>query len=179
LCRLGGAFSAASLSAAPNCPSSRQTAGVVLGAITVVLGVPGAARADQEGISDPHDVRTRLDMMSAAAVSRPGPTTIRISFPAEVLGGATVYRYAVAAEDDVNGDGSAVGRLVSPRGGDRCGRCPRAPPVIGPESEPAGHGVGRSPVPAAVRRRRAPGRRRPDRSRDSARSSSSSHRGIR
>ena len=36
--------------------------------------------------------------IAPAAVSRPGPSVIRVSFPAEVLGGASVYRYAVDAE---------------------------------------------------------------------------------
>ncbi|MGH9010178.1 MAG: hypothetical protein ACRDYF_10080, partial [Acidimicrobiia bacterium] len=36
--------------------------------------------------------------VAPASVSRPGPTAIRVSFPAEVLGGASVYRYAVDAE---------------------------------------------------------------------------------
>lgn len=36
--------------------------------------------------------------IAPAAVSRPGPGTIRVSFPAEVLGDAGVYRYAVSAE---------------------------------------------------------------------------------
>jgi LPXTG-motif cell wall-anchored protein len=35
--------------------------------------------------------------VAAAAVSRPAPTAIRVSFPAEVLGDAAVYRYAVDA----------------------------------------------------------------------------------
>ncbi len=37
-------------------------------------------------------------VIAPAAVSRPGPTAIRVSFPAEVLGDASVYRYAVNAE---------------------------------------------------------------------------------
>lgn len=36
--------------------------------------------------------------IATAAVSRPGPTTIRVSFPSEVLGDAAEYRYAVNAE---------------------------------------------------------------------------------
>jgi LPXTG-motif cell wall-anchored protein len=36
--------------------------------------------------------------IAPAAVSRPGPSAIRVSFPAEVLGGAPAYRYAVDAE---------------------------------------------------------------------------------
>ena len=36
--------------------------------------------------------------IAPASVSRPGPTAIRVSFPAEVLGDASVYRYAVNAE---------------------------------------------------------------------------------
>jgi hypothetical protein len=36
--------------------------------------------------------------VAPASVSRPGPTLIRVSVPAEVLGGAPVYRYAVNAE---------------------------------------------------------------------------------
>ncbi len=39
--------------------------------------------------------------VAPAAVSRPGPTTIRVSFPAELLGGAPTYRYAVNAEGDL------------------------------------------------------------------------------
>ena len=35
--------------------------------------------------------------IAPAAVSRPGPNVIRVSFPAEVLGDAAVYRYAVDA----------------------------------------------------------------------------------
>lgn len=42
--------------------------------------------------------------LAPAAVSRPGPTVIRVSFPAAVLG-APVYRYAVGAEADSDGDG--------------------------------------------------------------------------
>ena len=37
-------------------------------------------------------------LIAPAAVSRPGPAAIRVAFPAEVLGGAPVYRYAVDAE---------------------------------------------------------------------------------
>jgi len=43
--------------------------------------------------------------LAPAAVSRPGPTAIRVSFPAGVLGGVPVYRYAVDAESDGDGDG--------------------------------------------------------------------------
>ena len=43
--------------------------------------------------------------IAPATVSRPGPTVIRVSFPAELLGGAPVYRYAVDAEADFDGDG--------------------------------------------------------------------------
>lgn len=36
--------------------------------------------------------------IAPAAVSRPGPAAVRVSFPAAVLGDAAVYRYAVTAE---------------------------------------------------------------------------------
>jgi LPXTG-motif cell wall-anchored protein len=36
--------------------------------------------------------------VAPASVSRPGPTVIRVSFPAAVFGDASVYRYAVDAE---------------------------------------------------------------------------------
>ncbi|HZI38015.1 MAG TPA: LPXTG cell wall anchor domain-containing protein [Acidimicrobiia bacterium] len=36
--------------------------------------------------------------IAPATVSRPGPSAVRVSFPAEVLGDAAVYRYAVNAE---------------------------------------------------------------------------------
>ena len=39
-------------------------------------------------------------LIAPAAVSRPGPTAIRVQFPAGVLGGVPQYRYAVAAEGD-------------------------------------------------------------------------------
>jgi hypothetical protein len=39
--------------------------------------------------------------VASATVSRPGPTAIRVSFPAELLGGAATYRYAVNAEGDL------------------------------------------------------------------------------
>lgn len=39
--------------------------------------------------------------VASATVSRPGPTAIKVSFPAELLGGAATYRYAVNAEGDL------------------------------------------------------------------------------
>ncbi len=39
-------------------------------------------------------------LIAPAAVSRPGPTAISVAFPANVLGGAPVYRYAVDAQGD-------------------------------------------------------------------------------
>jgi LPXTG-motif cell wall-anchored protein len=45
------------------------------------------------GVKDPAG-----HQIAPAAVSRPGPSVIRVSFPAAVLGGAPVYRYAVDAE---------------------------------------------------------------------------------
>lgn len=48
--------------------------------------------------------------VAAAAVSRPGPTAIRVSFPAEVLGDTAVYRYAVDA-------GAAGDRDLAPNSG--------------------------------------------------------------
>jgi hypothetical protein len=45
--------------------------------------------------------------LAAAAVSRPGPTVIKVSFPVAALGGAGAYRYAVNAghtEGDGGGD---------------------------------------------------------------------------
>jgi LPXTG-motif cell wall-anchored protein len=48
--------------------------------------------------------------VATAAVSRPGPTAIRVSFPAELLGDAPVYRYAVDA-------GAASERDLAPNAG--------------------------------------------------------------
>ena len=39
-------------------------------------------------------------LVAPAAVSRPAPNAVRVSFPVGVLGGAAVYRYAVDAEAD-------------------------------------------------------------------------------
>ncbi|MGH7317788.1 MAG: hypothetical protein ACREJS_16185, partial [Candidatus Rokuibacteriota bacterium] len=38
--------------------------------------------------------------VATATVSRPAPTVIKVSFPAEVLGGASSYRYAANADGD-------------------------------------------------------------------------------
>lgn len=45
------------------------------------------------GVKDPAG-----GQIASASVSRPGPAAVRVSFPAEVLGDAAVYRYAVSAE---------------------------------------------------------------------------------
>lgn len=39
--------------------------------------------------------------VASATVSRPGPAAIKVSFPAELLGGAATYRYAANAEGDL------------------------------------------------------------------------------
>lgn len=46
--------------------------------------------------------------VASATVSRPGPTAIRVSFPAELLGGAATYRYAANAEGDLGPNSGLV-----------------------------------------------------------------------
>ena len=152
-----------------------QRAGAVGLFAVAVLAVPAVAGAGEDGIDDPRDVGTRLDLktlthaqdgrsivytaetygpftdqsaafkwgvdrdrdeafdlivftewrdgklvgavkdaggrqVAAAAVSRPGPAAIRVSFPAELLGDAAVYRYAVDA-------GAAGDRDLAPNAG--------------------------------------------------------------
>jgi hypothetical protein len=45
--------------------------------------------------------------VAEATVSRPTPNSIKVTFPASVLGGATAYRYGVSAQDDLNGNGES------------------------------------------------------------------------
>jgi hypothetical protein len=45
--------------------------------------------------------------VAEAAVSRPTPNSIKVSFPVRVLGGSTSYRYGVSAQDDLNGNGES------------------------------------------------------------------------
>ncbi|MGH8990195.1 MAG: hypothetical protein ACRDZ7_01550 [Acidimicrobiia bacterium] len=45
--------------------------------------------------------------VAGAIVSRPAPNTIQVAFPVSVLEGATSYRYAVAAIEDLNGNGES------------------------------------------------------------------------
>jgi hypothetical protein len=45
--------------------------------------------------------------VAEAAVSRPAPNSIKVVFPASALGGATEYRYGVAAQDDLNRNGES------------------------------------------------------------------------
>ena len=80
--------------------------------------------------------------IAAAAVSRPGPNAIRVSFPVTALDGATVYRYAVDAE----GEGSQ--RDVAPNAGltqHRLGSV-IAPPA-GAASAPPAHGAAQAGLP--------------------------------
>ena len=43
-------------------------------------------------------------LVAPATVSRPGPTVVKVSFPATVLGDAPVYRYAVGAGPEAPGE---------------------------------------------------------------------------
>jgi hypothetical protein len=86
--------------------------------------------------------------VAAAAVSRPGPAAIRVTFPAEVLGGADVYRYAVDAGS------TADERDMAPNSGlihHRLGAVtpPEAQPVRTAGSAPAEPAGGAASVAAA------------------------------
>jgi hypothetical protein len=94
--------------------------------------------------------------MAPASVSRPGPTAIRVSFPAQVLGDASVYRYAVDAEgapgerDVAPNSGLVQHRLGAVPAGVREARTAASAPVT-PAPEPqATSPAAAGPAPAAA-----------------------------
>jgi LPXTG-motif cell wall-anchored protein len=99
--------------------------------------------------------------VASATVTRPEPTVIKVSIPAELLGGAPAYRYAVNAEGDVDGDGAndpgerdlapnsglvqhRLGASASPAPVSAAPRVSAAAPVAAPAPRPA-------PAPPATR----------------------------
>lgn len=81
------------------------------------------------GVRDPEGRQ-----IAPAAVSRPGPSAIRVSFPADVLGDAAAYRYAVNAE------GAPGDRDLAPNSGlaqHRLGVITAAPEVRTASSAPS------------------------------------------
>jgi len=92
--------------------------------------------------------------VATAAVSRPGPAAISVSFPAEVLGDAAVYRYAVDAgaageRDLAPNSGLVQHRLGAGAAGVKDGRTAASAPVA-PAPAPAQQAASAAPAPAAA-----------------------------
>lgn len=82
--------------------------------------------------------------VASATVSRPGSSAIKVSFPAELLGGAATYRYAANAEGDLAPNtGLVQHRLgaLAPAGGS-------TPETRAASSIPGGKVEAASPAPA-------------------------------
>lgn len=106
--------------------------------------------------------------VAEAAVSRPAPNSIKVVFPISALGGVTQYRYGVAAQDDLNGNGESdpgeqdlapdaglydhsLGSATSPApaaGGNTPVAAPA--PVTAPAPAPAATPAPAAPAPAPV-----------------------------
>lgn len=84
--------------------------------------------------------------VAAASVARPTPTVIKVSFPAQALGGATVYRYAVSAEGPGERDLAPNSGLVQ----HRLGNIVEAGGGTGQETRTASAAPAAAPAPAAV-----------------------------
>jgi LPXTG-motif cell wall-anchored protein len=83
--------------------------------------------------------------VATAAVSRPAPTVIKVSFPAEVLGGAASYRYAANADGDPD-DLAPNSGLVQHRLGGRVAASTTPVTTAAPVAAPAPHAPPAAPV---------------------------------
>ena len=102
------------------------------------------------GVNDPAGLQ-----IAPAAVSRPGPTAIKVSFPAAVIGGTGLYRYAVNAEgaagerDLAPNSGLVQHRLgAEAAGADEVRTASSAP--VAPASTPRAASAAAAPAPAAA-----------------------------
>jgi LPXTG-motif cell wall-anchored protein len=82
--------------------------------------------------------------VASATVSRPGPTAITVSFPAELLGGAASYRYAVNADGDLAPNSGLVQHRLA-----AATSAPATPPAVAP---PPAEAAAPAAVTAAPRR---------------------------
>lgn len=93
--------------------------------------------------------------IAPATVSRPGPSAVRVSFPAEVLGDAAVYRYAVNAEaapgdrDLAPNSGLVQHRLGGGAAGVTSARTASSAPAA-PAPAPRAASAAPAPTPAAA-----------------------------
>lgn len=96
--------------------------------------------------------------VAEATVSRPAPNAIQVVFPVSVLSGATSYRYAASAEDDVNGNEETdpgeqdlapdAGLVTHDLGSAPAARAPTGGPGTVPVAAPV-PGTAPAPAPAA------------------------------
>jgi LPXTG-motif cell wall-anchored protein len=91
--------------------------------------------------------------VATATVSRPAPTVIKISFPAEVLGGAASYRYAANADgdpDDLAPNSGLVQHRLDGRVAASTTPVTTAAPVAAPAPQPAPSAAPAPQAPPAV-----------------------------